>query len=178
MLQWHKFDVTNTQDCVCLTPGSYGAHEAFYSVFWVCVCVREVIVVNRLLWAFFRAKQKLEQLWCALHCGRCVCVFECVGVRDDEGVAHSTGHVCGKHCMHTKDRWKGRSGWAGSEEQKKHIIWFIRRVQIGLIRWRKTIMEEKEKVAASETERVWRRQRDWETMEEEKITAVAEGSQQ
>lgn len=121
------------------------------------VCVWGVILANRLLWAFFRAKQKLEQLWCALHCGRRVCVWQCVGVRDDEGVAHSTGHVCGKHCMHTKDRWKGRSGWAGSKEQKKHIIWFIRWVQIGLIRWRKTIMEEKEKVCCK-----W----DWESLTE------------
>lgn len=28
-----------------------------------------------------------------------VCVYASGGVCDDVGVAHSTGHVCGKHCM-------------------------------------------------------------------------------
>lgn len=48
----------------------------------------------------------------------------CVRALDNAGVAHSTGHVCGKHCMHTRGRWKGRGRRAGSEEQKKrhHVI--------------------------------------------------------
>lgn len=83
--------------------------------------------------------------------GVSVCESVCVGVRDSVGVAHSTGRLCGKHCMHTKDRWKGKGGWAGSEQQKKCTIWFIR---LGRSDGGEEGRMEKE-------EKKWQRQREW-----------------
>lgn len=63
-----------------------------------------------------------------------------------------------------RQRWKGSSGWAGSEEQKTLIIviiiWFIRCAQIRLIRRRTERLEDEGgKVDAKESEAKWKRDR-------------------
>lgn len=153
--------ISLTARCV---SGSLGAHEAFsVSDLNMCGSLWQGVVVNRLVrgQTKTRASVRCTALWSTgVSALVCVCVCVCgqhVGVRDSVGVACSTGRACGKHCMHNKDRWKGRGGCAGSEQQKRSIIWFVWCVQIELIRlclseswWREG--------AAGEPDGNWKRQ--------------------
>lgn len=89
--------------------------SSFWSVFELCGCVRSFCGESACV-SIFQGQRKTRATVCCAVVG--VCVWQCVGVRDSGGVAHSTGHVCGKHCMHAEDRWKSRGGWAGSKNKR------------------------------------------------------------
>lgn len=99
------------------------------------VGVWRAVVINRLVWAILRAEQKkkLEQLWCALRCGLCVCVCARLTMQ----VLHIVQgmYVGNTVCTPGADEREG-VGVQEVRNKRKGTMWFIRLVQIWPITWR------------------------------------------